>query len=134
MKLERKLRILVVDDSPTELKLMEALVKRLAPQGSQVDVAENGEKAIAFLRLRPYDAVVSDIHLGDRSGVEVCAEAQKRHPRSRRILVTSDEDVRTLQQALEKVHVEVYLMKRWGPERTAPQLERVLWELAQTDG
>lgn len=127
----RVLRVLVVDDSATDLRLLEQMARRGAPQGSQVDTAGSAERALALLRLRPYDAVISDVHLGDGSGIDVCAQAQRSNPQGARILITSDEDLETLKDSLSRARIDVYLVKRFGEERMAPAVERVLAEAAE---
>ena len=63
------MRALVVED---ELK-MAALIRRgLAEEGYAADVARTGEDAIWMAQATPYDAIVLDLMLPGRNGVEVC--------------------------------------------------------------
>jgi two-component system, OmpR family, response regulator len=63
------MRALVVED---ELK-MAALIRRgLVEEGYAADVARTGEEALWMARATPYDAIVLDLMLPGRSGLEVC--------------------------------------------------------------
>jgi two-component system OmpR family response regulator len=63
------MRALVVED---ELK-MAALIRRgLIEEGYAADVARTGEEALWMARATPYDAIVLDLMLPGRDGLEVC--------------------------------------------------------------
>jgi two-component system, OmpR family, KDP operon response regulator KdpE len=64
-------RILVVDDEP---QIVRALQTTLRGAGYDVDTAETGEAALAQAAARPPEAVILDLVLPDKSGVEVCRE------------------------------------------------------------
>jgi DNA-binding response OmpR family regulator len=63
------IRVLLVED---ERPLAAALARWLRRQGMAVDVAHDGESALAKARLVPYDVVVLDRHLPVLHGDEVC--------------------------------------------------------------
>ncbi len=62
------MRILVVDDDP---QILSVLKRGLAFEGYKVDVADNGEKALAIARDQPPDLVVLDIMMPGLDGIEV---------------------------------------------------------------
>jgi two-component system OmpR family response regulator len=63
------MRALVVED---EVK-MAALIRRgLVEEGYAADVARTGEEALWMARATPYDAIVIDVILPGRNGLEVC--------------------------------------------------------------
>jgi two-component system OmpR family response regulator len=63
------MRALVVED---EVK-MAALIRRgLVEEGYAADVAQTGEEALWMARATPYDAIVLDVMLPGRDGLEVC--------------------------------------------------------------
>jgi len=64
-------RILVVDDEP---QILRALRTTLRGAGYDVDTAATGEDALTGASLRPPDAVILDLVLPGKSGVEVCRE------------------------------------------------------------
>jgi len=62
-------RILVVDDAPANVKLLEDL---LGFQGYEVEAAASGEEALAAIRERAPDLVLLDILMPGMSGYDVC--------------------------------------------------------------
>ena len=63
--------ILVVDDEP---QILRALETTLRGAGYTVTTAATGEEALTLASVRPPQAVILDLVLPDRSGVEVCRE------------------------------------------------------------
>src|SRR3954470_1131832 len=68
-------RILLVEDEPG-LRL--TLSGRLASEGHAVEQAADGETGLARASAEPFDLVVLDVMLPDRSGFEVCRDLRKR--------------------------------------------------------
>ena len=64
-------RVLVVDDEP---QILRALQTTLRGAGYEVDTAATGEEALTKAAARLPEAVILDLVLPDRSGVEVCRE------------------------------------------------------------
>ena len=63
--------ILVVDDEP---QILRALETTLRGAGYTVTTAATGEEALTLASVQPPQAVILDLVLPDRSGVEVCRE------------------------------------------------------------
>src|SRR6201999_1234254 len=63
------MRVLVVED---EVKMAALLRRGLSEQGLTVDVAGDGEKALALARATGYDAIVLDVVLPGIDGFETC--------------------------------------------------------------
>ena len=66
--------ILVVDDEP---EILRALETTLRGAGYEIETAANGEDALVRAGVRPPDAVILDLVLPGKSGVEVCRELRK---------------------------------------------------------
>jgi two-component system response regulator RegX3 len=62
-------RILLVDDEPA---FADAVGYALRSEGHEVDVAADGDVALAAARSEPYDMIVLDLMLPKLSGTEVC--------------------------------------------------------------
>jgi two-component system OmpR family response regulator len=62
-------RVLVVED---DIRMAAALRRGLRSDGLVVDVAGDGERALALARSTEFDAVVLDIMLPDHDGFETC--------------------------------------------------------------
>jgi len=66
--------ILIVDDSPTQAKLLELI---LSGEGYHVSVAQNGREAIDLIAVNRPDLVVSDILMPEMDGFELCRRIRK---------------------------------------------------------
>lgn len=66
--------ILVVDD---EISMREFLAVLLSKQGYKVSDAKNGRQALKMIQKSDYDLILTDIRLGDITGLEVLKEAKK---------------------------------------------------------
>jgi adenylate cyclase len=62
-------RVLVVDDTPMNVKLLEDL---LAFQGYEVQTASSGDEALAMIRESPPDLMLLDVLMPGLSGYDVC--------------------------------------------------------------
>jgi two-component system KDP operon response regulator KdpE len=67
-------RILVVDDEP---QILRALRSTLRGAGYEVNTAASAEEALTAAATQPPEAVILDLVLPDRSGVEVCRELRR---------------------------------------------------------
>jgi two-component system, OmpR family, response regulator len=68
-------RVLLVED---DLKLARTLERGLSREGYAVDLARDGDDALAQTAVRDYDAVVLDILLPGTDGHQVCRELRSR--------------------------------------------------------
>ena len=93
-------RILVVDDIPTNLKLLEA---KLTAEYYDVVTADEGAKALDLVEREPPDLILLDVMMPNMDGFEVCRRL-KENPRSRHIpvvMVTALSDVSDRVKGLE---------------------------------
>lgn len=65
----RQSRILVVDDTPQNVRLLEAV---LTPRDYEVETASSGPEALAKVSRHPPDLILLDIVMPDMDGYEVC--------------------------------------------------------------
>ena len=80
-------KILVVED---EAAIRLALKGLLGRAGHDVDVAEDGEAAIAKLREESFDLVITDLALGrGKSGMDVLRAAKSERPETGVIMITA---------------------------------------------
>lgn len=81
-------KILVVDDSPTELKLIS---KVLAAKGYDVMTAKDGEEALTLVNSKSVDLVVLDVIMPKMNGFQVCRKIKSsdQHSTVKIILLTS---------------------------------------------
>ena len=111
-------RVLIVDDSVTTRRVVRrALELARLPIGEIID-APNGEEALALLRARPFDLVMTDIHMPKLTGVELitCMRADPRL-RSLPVIVLTSEGGLGRVRTLNQLNVQGYIRKPFPPER-----------------
>jgi len=84
-------RILVVDDNPANLEILET---RLARQGYEVITARDGDEALIAARAQTPDLILLDVMMPGKDGIQVCRELKADHglPFMPIILVTAKAD------------------------------------------
>jgi two-component system response regulator PilR (NtrC family) len=90
--------ILVVDDEPDIIEVLEIV---LLDQGLDVLKAASGREALAILREKEVDVVISDIKMPDFSGVELLRESKQIAPDAIFIMVTAFASAETAIEALQ---------------------------------
>ncbi len=68
-------RILIVEDDP---KTLEVMKKALQPLGHAIDTARDGEKALALVEKTPYDLLVTDLMMPERTGMDLLETLMER--------------------------------------------------------
>ena len=117
--------VLVADDDPALLEMMRlALVK----EGFRVSAAASTAAARGLLADRAFDLVVSDIYLGDGTGIELLDDVRAANPDAVVILVTAQGTVETA-AAAHHAGVSDYLAK---PFRVEDLVKSVRAALAST--
>ena len=106
--------ILIVDDTPDNLRLLEKILTR---KGYTVRPVTTGNMALSSVRLRPPDLILLDIMMPDLSGYDVCKQL-KADERTRDIPVIF---ISALQEVSEKVNAFTfggvdYVTKPFDPQ------------------
>ena len=96
---DKPLRVLIVDDDEAHA---DALSDALEADGYAPTVATSGEEGIARVSETTFDAVLTDLVMPDRSGIEVLEAAVRAQPDVAVLLVTGHESVRTAVDAMRK--------------------------------
>jgi two-component system NtrC family sensor kinase len=102
--------ILVVDD---EEHIRDSLVRVLEREGYILHQAESGEQALAVLKEKPVDLVISDHNMPGMSGVELLKLVRERHPNVLRIMLTGDPDPQTIIRSINEGEVYRFIKKPW---------------------
>ncbi len=84
--MSKKHRILVVDDEPSMREFLDVL---LSKEGYDVVLAKNGKQALGQVRKTSFDLVLSDIRLGDITGLDVLREVKKHESGTVVILISA---------------------------------------------
>ena len=79
-------RILVTDDEPA---MSRGLADNLEYEGYQVDIAGNGQEALAKISAAPYDLLILDVMMPELSGFDVCRKLRQQKNNIPVILLTA---------------------------------------------
>jgi len=79
--------ILVADNSADTAKTIQAHFVR---KGMPVDIADDGQEALAMLEKKKYDIAVIEVSLPLVDGIELLREIKKQYPMVRCIMLTSE--------------------------------------------
>jgi CheY-like chemotaxis protein len=82
----RGARLLLVDDEPDALELLKEVLEQCE---ADVSVARSTDEALALLRERSFDVIVSDVGMPDRNGYELIMEARKGGVRTPALALTA---------------------------------------------
>ena len=74
--MNKSYKILVVDD---ETSMREFLEVFLSKEGYQVSEAKSGKQALNMIKKNEYDLVLTDIRLGDLTGLEILRQSKKKN-------------------------------------------------------
>lgn len=101
-------KILFVDDDPNLL----AAVERNLRLRFNLTTAPGAEAALAKMAADgPFAVLVADMQMPGMNGVQLLAEAQKRHPETVRLMLTGNADQHTAIEAVNKGHIFQFLTK-----------------------
>ncbi len=88
---------IVDDDGDVGDLLRGALAKR----GFSTTTVTSAEASLAALEQAPVDIVVTDIHMGAMSGIELCQQIRQKHPDTLAIVMTGTADLQTAIAAIQ---------------------------------
>ncbi len=94
-------RILIVDDAEEPRAVLAIALRTIS--GAAIQVAENAEKALALLGTDFFDVLITDVHLGGMTGLELMSALRERGqwPASGVVVISGESDPDLPQQALE---------------------------------
>jgi two-component system KDP operon response regulator KdpE len=91
-------KILITDD---DVSVRRALHTTLLSLGFDIGEAASGEEAIELCRIIKYDAVLLDINMPGKGGIETCAELRRMKPKLAILMVSVNDDYERKIKALE---------------------------------
>ena len=115
-------KIMVVDDEPANLRLLE----RLFRNDYEVITAESGEEALRLLSEHDVALVITDQRMPNMTGVELLKRTADIRPHIVRIILTGYTDVETLVEAINSGLVYKYVTKPWDNEELRLTVNRAL--------
>lgn len=117
--------ILLVDDDPI---ITASIGADLEEQGYAVTTADSGEAAVEILINSPFDLVITDLVMGDLSGLDVLKKAKEVNPEMMGIVLTGFGDMSSAIEAL-RLDADDYLQKPCESEVLHFRISRCLEKL-----
>ncbi len=105
-------RILLVDDEPDILDVCQRILKT---DDYQVETAPSGDAALAQMKQRPFDVLVTDIKMPGLDGLELVQAVKEIAPYIPCVIMTGFSTMDTTLKAL-KLGVDEYVIKPFAPE------------------
>jgi two-component system response regulator VicR len=115
-------RILIVDD---ELEVAKAL-RRLLRKEYEIEIAANGEEALAKLDAFRPDVVLSDFRMPGMSGAELLSAVKARMPLSLRLILSGYADLDSVLASVNEGEICRFLRKPWDDAELKATLHRLL--------
>jgi DNA-binding NtrC family response regulator len=118
----RPTQLLIVDD---DLAMREMLASLFKERGCTVQEAASADRALELAAETDFDAVLSDIRMPGRSGVELVGELRRLRPQTPVVLMTA---FGTIDSAVEAMRAGAfdYITKPFEPEVVSFALDRAL--------
>jgi DNA-binding NtrC family response regulator len=91
-------RVLVVDDEPAQRELVAGFLRK---HGFDIAQAGGGREAVARFRQEPFDLVLTDLRMGDLSGLELLEAVRALNPETAVIVVTAYGTIETAVRAIK---------------------------------
>lgn len=115
-------RLLIVDDEPVIRRLLH---QKLSNEGYHCAEADTAEAALQTLAEAPFDAMVLDIRMPGRSGLDILSEAKSRYPDIVVIMATASADISTAVQCMRQ-GADDYVNKPFNLEEVALSIQKSL--------
>jgi two-component system, chemotaxis family, chemotaxis protein CheY len=130
-RLDKNMKILVVDDFSTMRRIVRNLLVELGFSNPLIQEADDGESAIAMLRTLPFDLVVTDWNMPNMTGIELlrairAEEALKGMP----VLMVTAENNRDQIIAAAQAGVNGYIVKPFTAITLKEKLTKIFERIA----
>jgi len=116
------MRLLVVED---EIHLLNIIKKRLTKEHYSVDACSDGEEAMEFIRMTPYDGIVLDIMLPGRDGISILKQMRKEGNYTPVLLLTARDSIEDRVKGLD-TGADDYLVKPFAFEELLARIRVML--------
>jgi len=114
--------ILICDDDPDIRSAMKRTLR-----GYDVTETASPREALAAMKTRSFDAVISDFSLeAETDGLDLLQHVRMQYPDTIRFLVTGNSDIEIAARAVNEGAVTRYFSKPWSDEKLRAALEIVL--------
>jgi DNA-binding NtrC family response regulator len=128
--MERSLELLVVDDEPIVGRRLKPALEK---DGYAVEVFEDGRSALARLREKAFDIVVTDVRMDEVDGIQVLEAVQQMSADTKVIIITGYATVELAHEALAKGAFD-FIAKPFKPNDLRSIIEKAARELRSGAG
>jgi two-component system response regulator AtoC len=118
------MKILIIDDEVSLLKLLK--LSLASPQVS-IATAENAKQGVEIAKTDIFDAILCDIGLPDKDGLQVLEELKTIHPETPVIMITAHGSIQSALTAMKNGAYD-YIQKPFEPEEISLVIERAIRE------
>ena len=115
-------KIMIVDDEPANLRLLERLFRR----DYQVITAPSGQEALQLLSQHDVALLITDQRMPGMTGIELLKRTAELRPHVVRIILTGYTDIGALVEAINCGQVYKYVTKPWSNDDLRLTVERAL--------
>jgi len=119
-------RVLVIDDEPSVVGLFQQL---LTQEGYEVDIAGSGEEGLEIFARKRHEVVLTDLRLGDMTGLDVLKMVKRGKPSTAVVILTGYTSLESAMEAL-RLGANDYLSK---PARSMDLLKSVRNQMASVE-
>ena len=118
-------RILIVDDEPDFLRLLEHSIA-LSCEGCEVVPVSSGYAALEQIERQPFDLILTDYQMPGMNGLELASVVQRRSPGTPVVLVTAHRNSFWLQEGVASPDQVGFLQKPFTTAHIRDLLESSL--------
>lgn len=124
--MSKPLEVLLLDDEPIVGRRLKPALDKI---GCSVEVFEDPKKAVERMDQKEFDVVVTDIRMEGMDGLQVLAHVQKKHPRTKVIMITGYAKIDLAREAMGK-GVFDFIAKPFRPD----DLRQIIFNAAEALG
>lgn len=118
--MQSKPLVLSVDD---ESNIVRAIKRTLRRSNVDVMTAESGADGLKLMDEHVFDVIISDMRMPKMTGAKFLAEAAKKQPDTKRVLLTGYSDIESTIEAINEGGISMYLTKPWDDEKLIAVVE-----------
>ena len=126
---EFKGSLLIIDDEP---EIRESLETLLSLEGFAVESAADARSGFERLERKPFDLVLLDVSLPDRSGLDLLEEIRSTNPALPVVMITAYGSVESAVQAMRR-GASNYITKPWDNERLVAEISTLIRQQRLTE-
>ncbi len=119
--------LLIADDEPNIRRILQAIFVK---DGYEVQVAENGIKALEWAATHPVDVLITDLIMPDMNGVELIQKIKQRHPAAVAVVITAYATIKTCVDAM-RYGASDYITKPFDMDEIRAVVKRAVARAAE---